>query len=121
MLYLAFAIISASGFTPAQSTIPTGSSYRPSTMTTLRYIYGISVKLRIFIIKYIIYFHLLLLCTSCVKKINGDSMEQIYTNVPKDAEDVIVAMNYCVNTNRTYIYEIKNGEIINERRVQGEI
>lgn len=47
-------------------------------------------------------------------------MEQTHTGNSANLEaKVTVATNYCVNTNRTYIFEIKNGEIINERRVQG--
>jgi len=34
-------------------------------------------------------------------------------------EDVIVAVNYCVNSNRTYIYELKDGDIINEKVIYG--
>ncbi len=41
--------------------------------------------------------------------INMDNGEKTYT-----------VKNYCVNTHRTYVYEIKNGEIVNERKVQGE-
>lgn len=47
-------------------------------------------------------------------------MEQIQTGELLNTEKTYTVKNYCVNTNRTYIYEIKNGEIINERRVQGE-
>ncbi len=31
----------------------------------------------------------------------------------------IVAVNYCVNTNRTYIYELKNGDIVSEKVIHG--
>jgi hypothetical protein len=34
-------------------------------------------------------------------------------------KEAMVVTNYCVNTNRTYIYEIKDGEIINEKMIQG--
>jgi len=58
---------------------------------------------------------------SNAKKINGDTMEQQRkTGELVNAEKTYTVKNYCVNTNRTYIYEIKNGEIINERKVQGE-
>jgi hypothetical protein len=45
-------------------------------------------------------------------------MEQRYATSNDDKAYTV--KNYCVNTNRTYIYEIKNGEIVNERKVQGE-
>lgn len=47
-------------------------------------------------------------------------MEQRQTGELQNTEKTYTVKNYCVNTNRTYIYEIKNGEIINERKVQGE-
>lgn len=47
-------------------------------------------------------------------------MEQRYAVDTKVVEKAYTVKNYCVNTNRTYVYEIKNGEIINERKVQGE-
>lgn len=34
-------------------------------------------------------------------------------------EDVSVSVNHCVNTHRTYIYELKNGQIINEKTIHG--
>lgn len=52
--------------------------------------------------------------------INGDTMEQRHTGELPNGDKTYTAKNYCVNTNRTYVYEIKNGEIINERKVQGE-
>ena len=47
-------------------------------------------------------------------------MEQAQTvkTVAKD-DDVIVSVNHCVNTNRTYIYELKNGDIVNEKTIHG--
>ncbi len=54
------------------------------------------------------------------KKINGDTMEQRQTGELMNSEKAYTVKNYCVNTNRTYIYEIKNGEIVTERKVQGE-
>jgi hypothetical protein len=47
-------------------------------------------------------------------------MEQRYATNTDNGEKAYTAKNYCVNTNRTYIYEIKNGQIVNERKVQGE-
>jgi len=47
-------------------------------------------------------------------------MEQRYAVGTGNADKVYTVKNYCVNTNRTYIYEIKNGEIVNERKVHGE-
>jgi hypothetical protein len=47
-------------------------------------------------------------------------MEQ--TQTPKTAtedENVSVSVNHCVNTNRTYIYELKNGQIVNEKTIHG--
>ena len=47
-------------------------------------------------------------------------MEQAQTlKTTTEDEDVIVTVNYCVNTNRTYIYELKNGQIINEKTIHG--
>jgi hypothetical protein len=34
-------------------------------------------------------------------------------------DNKIVAVNYCVNTNRTYIYELKNGDIVSEKVIHG--
>lgn len=47
-------------------------------------------------------------------------MEQAQ-NVESTSQDdnVTVSVNHCVNTNRTYIYELKNGEIINEKTIHG--
>ena len=36
-----------------------------------------------------------------------------------EEKDVSVSVNFCVNTNRTYIYELKNGEIVNEKTIHG--
>ena len=47
-------------------------------------------------------------------------MEQRYAARMDNEEKPYTVKNYCVNTNRTYIYDIKNGEIVNERKVQGE-
>jgi|GEM_PF-4066321 len=47
-------------------------------------------------------------------------MEQRYAVETTNVEKAYTVKNYCVNTNRTYIYEIKNGQIVNERKVQGE-
>ncbi len=47
-------------------------------------------------------------------------MEQRYATNSGNVDKAYTVKNYCVNTNRTYIYEIKNGEIVNERKVQGE-
>ncbi len=47
-------------------------------------------------------------------------MEQIPATNTMDVEKAYTVKNYCVNTNRTYIYEIRNGQIVNERKVQGE-
>lgn len=47
-------------------------------------------------------------------------MEQRYATKTDTEEKAYTVRNYCVNTNRTYVYEIKNGQIINERKVQGE-
>jgi hypothetical protein len=47
-------------------------------------------------------------------------MEQRYAVDTKESGKAYTVKNYCVNTNRTYIYEIQNGQIINERKVQGE-
>lgn len=47
-------------------------------------------------------------------------MEQRYATSNDNGDKAYTVKNYCVNTNRTYIYEIKNGEIVNERKVQGE-
>ncbi len=47
-------------------------------------------------------------------------MEQ--TQMPKptiEDKDVSVSVNHCVNTNRTYIYELKNGDIVNEKTIHG--
>ena len=47
-------------------------------------------------------------------------MEQAQMKKPSTEEkDVSVSVNFCVNTNRTYIYELKNGEIINEKTIHG--
>ncbi|HMK45139.1 MAG TPA: hypothetical protein VK436_00800 [Methanocella sp.] len=47
-------------------------------------------------------------------------MEQrLATQKEADDENVIVAVNYCVNSNRTYIYELKDGDIINEKVIHG--
>ena len=48
-------------------------------------------------------------------------MEQtLVTQTTKTSDDsVIVAVNYCVNTNRTYIYELKNGDIVSENVIHG--
>jgi hypothetical protein len=40
-------------------------------------------------------------------------------NVPAEDKDVSVSVNHCVNTNRTYIYELKNGDIVNEKTIHG--
>ena len=40
-------------------------------------------------------------------------------NTKTDDDGMIVAVNYCVNTNRTYIYELKNGDIVSEKVVHG--
>jgi hypothetical protein len=47
-------------------------------------------------------------------------MEQTQTvkTIPED-ENVTVSVNFCVNTNRTYIYELKNGDIISEKTIHG--
>jgi hypothetical protein len=47
-------------------------------------------------------------------------MEQGYAANADNGEKAYTVKNYCVNTNRTYIYEIRNGEIVNERKVHGE-
>jgi hypothetical protein len=47
-------------------------------------------------------------------------MEQRYAEETKGVDKAYTVKNYCVNTNRTYIYEIQNGQIVNERKVQGE-
>jgi hypothetical protein len=47
-------------------------------------------------------------------------MEQ--TQTPKtitEDENVSVSVNHCVNTNRTYIYQLKNGQIIDEKTIPG--
>ncbi len=36
-----------------------------------------------------------------------------------EEKDVTVSVNYCVNTNRTYVYELKNGDIVNEKTIHG--
>jgi hypothetical protein len=47
-------------------------------------------------------------------------MEQAQTQkTTTEDKDVTVSVNYCVNTNRTYIYEMKNGDIINEKTIHG--
>ena len=47
-------------------------------------------------------------------------MEQtLMTQTAGNDDNVIVAVNYCVNTNRTYIYELKDGNIISEKVVHG--
>jgi hypothetical protein len=47
-------------------------------------------------------------------------MEQTQTVKPiPEEKDVIVSVNYCVNTNRTYIYELKNGDIVSEKTIHG--
>ncbi|WP_230742461.1 hypothetical protein [Methanooceanicella nereidis] len=47
-------------------------------------------------------------------------MEQTYTTGPgKTDKESTIAVNHCVNTNRTYIYEIKNGEIISQQTLHG--
>ena len=48
-------------------------------------------------------------------------MEQtLMTQAPASNDnDVIVAVNYCVNTNKTYIYELKDGNIVSEKVVHG--
>ena len=35
-----------------------------------------------------------------------------------DDGEVIVTVNHCVNTNRTYVYELKDGDIISEKTVR---
>jgi len=47
-------------------------------------------------------------------------MERRYATNTGNVDKAYTVKNYCVNTNRTYIYEIKNGQIVNERKVQGE-
>jgi len=47
-------------------------------------------------------------------------MEQRYASKTDNEEKAYTVKNYCVNTNRTYIYDIKNGEIVSERKIQGE-
>ncbi len=47
-------------------------------------------------------------------------MEQRQTTTTGNGEKIYTVKNYCVNTNRTYIYDIKDGEIVSERKVQGE-
>ncbi|WP_158308855.1 hypothetical protein [Methanocella arvoryzae] len=39
--------------------------------------------------------------------------------IATDDDSMIVAVNYCVNTNRTYIYELKDGDIVSEKVVHG--
>lgn len=39
--------------------------------------------------------------------------------IAAEDKDVTVSVNYCVNTNRTYIYELKNGDIVNEKTIHG--
>lgn len=34
-------------------------------------------------------------------------------------DDVKISVNHCVNTNRTYVYELRNGEIVNEKTIHG--
>lgn len=47
-------------------------------------------------------------------------MEQTQTlKTTAEDEDVTVSVNHCVNTNRTYVYELKNGEIVNEKTIHG--
>ena len=48
-------------------------------------------------------------------------MEQTLTmqRTITDDDSIIVAVNYCVNTNRTYIYELKDGDIVSEKVVHG--
>ncbi len=36
-----------------------------------------------------------------------------------DDENVSVSVNHCVNTNRTYVYELRNGQIVNEKTIHG--
>lgn len=51
---------------------------------------------------------------------NGDKMEQLQTaQTTRDDKEVIVTVNHCVNTNRTYVYELKNGDIISEKTILG--
>ncbi len=43
-------------------------------------------------------------------------------NTPKtttEDKDVTVSVNHCVNTNRTYVYELKNGDIVTEKTIHG--
>lgn len=47
-------------------------------------------------------------------------MEQLQTaQTTRDDKEVIVTVNHCVNTNRTYVYELKNGDIISEKTILG--
>lgn len=47
-------------------------------------------------------------------------MEQtLVTQTTTGDDSVIVAVNYCVNTNRTYVYELKNGDIVSEKVIHG--
>jgi hypothetical protein len=43
---------------------------------------------------------------------------QMHKNTAED-KDVTVSVNHCVNTNRTYVYELKNGDIVNEKTIHG--
>ncbi|OPY28843.1 MAG: hypothetical protein A4E28_01304 [Methanocella sp. PtaU1.Bin125] len=43
---------------------------------------------------------------------------QAIKTIPVD-ENVSVSVNYCVNTNRTYVYELKNGDIVSEKTIHG--
>ncbi len=47
-------------------------------------------------------------------------MEQRFATNTDNGDKSYTVKNYCVNTNRTYIYDIKNGEIVGERKIQGE-
>ena len=53
-------------------------------------------------------------------KTNGGKMTQAQkADLMATDDDVIVSMNHCVNTNRTYVYELRNGEIVRERTIHG--
>lgn len=39
--------------------------------------------------------------------------------ISAEEKDATVSVNHCVNTNRTYIYELKDGQIINEKTIHG--
>ncbi len=43
---------------------------------------------------------------------------QTYKTTSED-ENVSVSVNHCVNTNRTYVYELRNGQIVNEKTIHG--